>query len=97
MKTIATIRKASFSIAFILIALTVASCTKSLQAVNVDKDGIALKGYDPVAYFDEGRPVKGTEEYSYEWNGAKWLFSTKEHLESYSENPEKLAPQYGGY
>jgi YHS domain-containing protein len=97
MKTISTIRKASFSIAFILIALTVASCTKSLQAVNVDKDGIALKGYDPVAYFDEGRPVKGTEEYSFEWMGAKWLFSTKEHLESFSENPGKFAPQYGGY
>ena len=82
MKTISTNRKASFSIAFILIALTVTACTKSMQAVNVDKDGIALKGYDPVAYFDEGRPVKGTEENSFEWNGAKWLFSTKEHLES---------------
>ena len=97
MKTISKIRKASFSIALILIALTVASCTKSLQAVNVDKDGIALKGYDPIAYFDEGRPVKGTEEYSFEWNGAKWLFSTKRHLESFSENPEKFTPQYGGY
>jgi YHS domain-containing protein len=97
MKTISTIRKVSFSIAFILIALTVVSCTKSLQAVNVDKEGIAIKGYDPVAYFDEGGPAKGTEEYSFEWNGAKWLFSTKEHLESFSENPEKFAPQYGGY
>jgi YHS domain-containing protein len=68
-----------------------------LHAVNVDKDGIAIKGYDPVAYFDEGRPVKGTEEYSFEWNGAKWFFSSKEHMGSFRENPEKYAPQYGGY
>jgi YHS domain-containing protein len=97
MNKISKIRKASFSIASILIVFTVASCAQSLQAVNVDKDGIALKGYDPVAYFDEGRPVKGTEEYSFEWKGAKWLFSSKEHLESFGENPEKFAPQYGGY
>ena len=97
MNKISTTRKASFSIAFILIALTVASCTQSLQAVNVDKDGLALKGYDPVAYFYEGKPVKGTEEYSFEWKGAKWLFSNKEYLESFGENPEKFAPQYGGY
>jgi YHS domain-containing protein len=97
MKTVSTIRKTSFSIAFILFALTVVSCNKSLHAVNVDKDGIAIKGYDPVAYFDEGRPVKGTEKYSFEWNGAKWFFSSKEHLESFRENPEIYAPQYGGY
>ena len=97
MKTISIIWKTSFSIAFILIVLTIASCTKSLHAVNVDKDGIAIKGYDPVAYFDEGRPVKGTEEYSFQWNGAKWFFSSKEHLKSFTEEPEKFAPQYGGY
>jgi YHS domain-containing protein len=97
MKIILTIRKTSFAIAFMLIALTVASCTKSLHAVNVDKEGAAIKGYDPVAYFEEGGPVKGTEEYSFEWKGAKWLFASKEHLESFMENPEKFAPQYGGY
>lgn len=97
MKTISIIQKISFSFVVILIALTVASCTKSLQTVNVDKDGIAIKGYDPVAYFDEGRPVKGTDEYSFKWNGAKWFFSSKEHLASFRENPDKFAPQYGGY
>lgn len=57
----------------------------------------AIRGYDPVAYFKEGKPVKGNEEYNFSWNDANWLFSSKENLDSFSRNPEKYAPQYGGY
>ncbi|HUU51752.1 MAG TPA: YHS domain-containing (seleno)protein [Candidatus Heimdallarchaeota archaeon] len=65
--------------------------------VNVDKKGIAIKGYDPVAYFTEGEPVKGSAEFQHEWNSAIWHFSSAEHRDMFKAEPEKYAPQYGGY
>lgn len=58
---------------------------------------VAIKGYDSVAYFTEQRPVKGKEEFSFTWKKAKWLFSSKENLDKFKENPDRWAPQYGGY
>ena len=60
-------------------------------------NGIAIKGYDAVAFFKEKKPVPGTETFSYEWNGAKWLFSSKENLDSFMIASTRYAPQYGGY
>ena len=57
----------------------------------------ALDGYDAVAYFTEGRPVKGSAEFEYEWKGATWRFASQKHLEAFRSNPEASAPQYGGY
>jgi len=58
---------------------------------------VAIKGYDPVAYFTENRPVKGSDKLSYSWNGADWHFSSEDNLEKFKSDPEKYAPQYGGY
>ena len=77
---------------FILVA-----CSAPKSPINVNGDGIAIKGYDPVAYFTLSRPVKGLKEYQFEWNNAKWLFANNEHLILFQENPGKFAPQYGGY
>lgn len=57
----------------------------------------AIKGYDPVAYFKEGKAIKGKNEFSYQWKEAKWFFLSKENLKAFQEKPEKYAPQYGGY
>jgi YHS domain-containing protein len=57
----------------------------------------ALRGYDPVAYFKESRPVEGKKEFSYTWNGADWFFFSQQNMEDFKANPEKFAPQYGGY
>jgi len=57
----------------------------------------AIKGYDTVAYFTQGEAVKGDDDYSTEYLGATWLFSSQENLDLFVENPEKYAPQYGGY
>ena len=57
----------------------------------------ALKGYDPVAYFDAGKPVKGSKQYQTEWNGAAWYFSSQDNLDAFRADPEAYAPQYGGY
>ncbi len=75
------------------------SCTKSssISPVNVTSDGVTIKGYDPVAYFIEKRPVNGSPEFEYVWHGARWRFAGAAHLDAFSQDPEKYAPRYGGY
>jgi len=58
---------------------------------------LAIRGYDAVAYFTLGEPTKGNKEFEYEWKGAAWRFSNAQHLEQFKAEPEKYAPQYGGY
>lgn len=57
----------------------------------------AAGGYDVVAYFTENKPVEGNSKYQLEYNGADWYFSSEAHLTLFKNNPEKYAPQYGGY
>jgi len=59
--------------------------------------GYAVNGYDVVAYFNKAKSVEGKKTYLYQWHNAYWLFSTKQNLDSFSHNPEKYAPQFGGY
>lgn len=61
------------------------------------KDGLALQGYDPVAYFSDNKAVKGNAKLSSEYDGAKYLFSNAEHKSLFDGNPAKYAPAYGGY
>jgi len=58
---------------------------------------LAVNGYDPVAYFKEGRPIEGTVGYTLEYKGAEWRFVSSENREAFRRNPEQYAPQYGGY
>lgn len=57
----------------------------------------AVGGYDTVAYHTVGKPVKGSKEFKTEYKGANWFFSSQENLDLFTANPEKYAPQYGGY
>ena len=59
--------------------------------------GIAIKGYDTVAYFEQSQAVKGSPSFEYTWNGAKWLFATAAHRDAFAKDPARYAPQYGGY
>ncbi len=59
--------------------------------------GWAVQGYDVVAYFKLGRPVKGDSAYQYQWQDATWRFSSADHLAAFKADPKKYAPQYGGY
>ena len=91
-------KKPAIIIALLSLVLVSASCTKKpLTPVNAGADGIAIKGTDPVAYFTEGKPVSGDKQFAFNWNGATWLFSSKEHLDMFKKAPEKYVPQYGGY
>lgn len=57
----------------------------------------AIKGYDPVAYFTEGQPVKGAADITFTWNDAVWHFASVAHRDSFALTPERWAPQYGGW
>ncbi|GAA0773919.1 YHS domain-containing protein [Roseibium denhamense] len=61
------------------------------------KDGAAIGGTDPVAYFTEGKPVAGTDEYTVEYDEVTWKFSSAENRDKFAADPAKYAPQYGGY
>nr|WP_281422932.1 YHS domain-containing (seleno)protein [Thaumasiovibrio subtropicus] len=69
----------------------------ALDEVYSDFFGNAIEGYDPVAYFSEGKALKGDKAWELEWKGADWRFSSQANLAAFKENPEKYAPQYGGY
>lgn len=60
-------------------------------------EGLALGGYDAVAYFTEGAPVPGRPEHALRWRGAVWLFSGAETLLAFEMNPRAYAPRFGGY
>ena len=64
---------------------------------NVDSAKVAIHGYDTVAYFTDGKPAKGSSEFEHEWEDARWLFSSATNLELFKANPERYAPQFGGY
>ena len=59
--------------------------------------GVAIRGYDPVAYFTDGKPVRGKAEFAHVWNGATWHFASAENRDRFKAEPAKYAPQYGGY
>lgn len=69
----------------------------AFDVVNSTFFGVAIKGYDTVAYHTEGRAVKGQRKYSHKWNDAKWYFTSAEHRDLFAADPVRYAPQYGGY
>ena len=80
------------------LALVYFSGFASAGEINTGYFGnVAIKGYDPVAYFTEQRAVKGSEEISYNWLGTDWNFSSEKHKKLFSGSPVKFAPQYGGF
>ncbi len=65
--------------------------------VNVDKNGVILKGYDPVAYFKQNRAVKGDPKYSSSFGGATYYFASASDKETFDKTPSKYVPQYGAF
>lgn len=65
--------------------------------VSVDANGVGLHGYDPVAYFTEGKAVKGDPKFSASYDGASYEFKSMENKAVFEKEPAKYTPQYGGY
>jgi len=86
---------------FSRIATVLLLITCSLQTWAADsiynQDGLAIGGYDPVAYFTLGRPVWGRSNITHTWKNVTWQFDSEKHRDAFAANPEKYAPQYGGY
>ena len=81
----------------IISSVAVASLLLAAEPVNKDARSIAIKGYDPIAYFTQSKPVRGSAGLSFMWMGATWLFASAEDRDLFAHSPEKFAPQYGGY
>ena len=81
---------------FLFFLIILSSSLAQSPEVFATKEG-AINGYDPVAYFKEGQAVKGKIEFNTVWSGAEWRFSSEENLKAFKLDPEKYAPQYGGY
>jgi YHS domain-containing protein len=67
------------------------------EVVNIDKNGLALQGYDPVAYFIDGKPVKGSPEFTATYKGATYQFVSAEHRDMFRQAPANYEPQFGGF
>jgi hypothetical protein len=74
----------------------VASETEVVPAIDATH-GMALKGFDAVAYFLDHRPIRGSDTYTRTWNGVVWKFDSAEHRDLFAADPTHYAPQYGGY
>ncbi len=81
--------------ALLFVVLPSAAC--AFDQVNSTFFGVAIKGYDTVAYHTEGRAIKGQRKYAHKWNDAKWYFTSAENRDLFVADPERYAPQYGGY
>ena len=62
-----------------------------------DELKLSISGYDPVAYFTEGKPVQGKTEFEYLWHKSRWRFVNSQHRDLFTQDPEHYAPQYDGY
>ncbi len=83
---------------FIAASLTLAATrVHAMEPPVFARRGLAIRGYDTVAYFENNGPVKGSRDFEAEWNGATWRFANELNLDLFLADPEKYAPQYGGY
>lgn len=79
------------------LAVWLVSSLAVAEHLKMREDGVAIQGYDTVAYFTDGRPMRGKPEFDYEWGGSRWWFATAEHRDLFARNPEHYAPRFGGY
>ena len=79
-----------------LLAATL-SVGEAASAFAAEESPLAIKGYDPVAYFTIGKPTRGLPEFEYEWDEHRYRFSSREHLELFKADPVHYAPQFAGF
>jgi hypothetical protein len=81
----------------ILVSMAVPSFAEAKSEIYKNWRGLAIKGYDPVAFHKEGKAVKGSSSYELKWKDAKWRFASEENRDLFEATPEQYAPRYGGY
>ena len=78
------------------IALSLLSLTSHAGEFN-EHNGVAIKGYDPVAFFKDNKPVRGNDDLRFDYKGSAFVFASQENRAAFAADPERYAPQYGGY
>lgn len=86
----------AFAGTLVALPLTATACFADAPLVY-NTAGYAIQGFDPVAYFREGQPLAGSDDYRLMWHKAIWRFSTAQNMAMFERNPKRFAPQYGGY
>lgn len=81
----------------ILLAASAASAADASRHANLDKSGVALKGYDPVSYFSGGKPLKGDAKFVATHEGVVYHFASAESREKFAASPAQYLPEYGGW
>lgn len=81
----------------LLVLLVVGSVGSTYASQQFERNGLAIDGYDPVAYFTEKKPVKGSPEFRTAYQGSTFLFASATHRDAFVAEPTKYAPQYGGF
>ena len=79
------------------LAATPVIAAEPAPPVHATAQGIAIGGYDPVAYFTDGRPTLGSASFEHRWNGATWRFASAASRDRFAADPEAFAPRFGGY
>ncbi|WP_256870960.1 YHS domain-containing (seleno)protein [Shewanella sp. Scap07] len=79
------------------IALTISTFSHAGVDTETDANGVILAGHDVVAYFTENKPVEGLPHFTASYNDAIYRFSSAEYRDTFVANPDKYAPQYGGF
>ena len=67
------------------------------QAQVFTEGGLAIRGYDAVAYFAAGQPVRGSAAFTHQWHGATWRFASAANRDRFAADPARYAPAYGGF
>ena len=79
--------------------LLAAACTAAgaIGSAAAERPPLAIKGYDPVAYFTDGKPVRGRPEIEFEWDEYRYRFSSVEHRALFMSDPVRYAPQFANF
>jgi len=85
------------AVLFCLLALASSTRAAEKDHANVDKDHLGIKGYDPVAYFEEGKPQRGDANITAEYDGVTYRFASEDHLKKFQQDPSHFVPAYGGW
>lgn len=99
MRRVAIGALAKFALGVVLVALAAIPSVAgdSQTMINTGPDSVAIRGYDMVAYFTEGRPMQGKPEFAFSWQDAEWHFASAKHRGQFAADPMRYAPQFGGF
>ena len=91
------LNRAVLGVSGVVLALLISGIARAVEDPVFSTGAGAIRGYDPVAYFTQGKPVKGDRRFSLEYQGATWRFASAENRDLFAAEPGRYAPQYGGY